>query len=191
MKIMIKLMLLGLIGLLAAPLIIKGPDGRPIMSLDDLNLFSSSPSAYKNTHDNASLTTVYKWQDAEGQWHFSDRQIEGDNHQTLKYNPNSNIIQSMVKKEDSEKYAANNNRTPLEYINRATSSQNKPSEEEEEMLFNQRYYHDQGSNGGGGSAVNGPTTIHSADVSKLLEQAKEVQELINARNQQLEDTLRR
>ena len=189
MKIMIKLMLLGLIGLLVAPLIIKGPDGRPIMSLDNLNLFNSQKSAYNQSNDKSSLTTVYKWQDAEGQWHFSDNKIKGENHQTLRYNSNSNVIQSLAKKEEPQVYAANNHQ-PLEFINRATSSRTKPSKEEEEAPFNQRYYHDQGANSSGGYAATNFATIPTADIPELMKKAKEVQQLIDARNRQLEDTLR-
>ena len=103
MKLMIKLMLFGLVGAVVAPMLIKGPDGRPLMSWQD---FFSSPeqgttSSSKPT-SSGGLTTVYKWKDADGQWHFSDKKIEGDNHETLKYNPNANIIQSLAKKEPEQ-----------------------------------------------------------------------------------------
>ena len=103
MKLMIKLLLLGLVGAIVAPMLIKGPDGRPLMSWQDF--FSSSDSGSASVSSSSPLsspgvTTVYKWKDAEGQWHFSDKVIEGENHETLKYNPNANIIQSLAKKEE-------------------------------------------------------------------------------------------
>ncbi|GAA3944312.1 DUF4124 domain-containing protein [Litoribacillus peritrichatus] len=102
MKLMIKLLLLGLVGAIVAPMLIKGPDGRPLMSWQDF--FSSSDSGAASVsslpQSSSGVTTVYKWKDAEGQWHFSDKAIEGENHETLKYNPNANIIQSLAKKEE-------------------------------------------------------------------------------------------
>lgn len=106
MKLMIKLMVLALIGAVVAPMLIKGPDGRPLMSWQD---FFSSQSETPKVSSPTGLTTVYKWQDAEGNWHFSDRPVV-ENSETLTYNPNANIIQSLVKKEEPEQVTV----TPFE-----------------------------------------------------------------------------
>ncbi|MFC3152493.1 DUF4124 domain-containing protein [Litoribrevibacter euphylliae] len=105
MKIMIKLLILALIGVFVAPMVMKGPDGQPLISWKDF--FSSpapddpSPSVSPNAPASPSgLTTVYKWKDKDGQWHFSDKPQDHVQNETLKYNPNANIIQSLAKKEE-------------------------------------------------------------------------------------------
>lgn len=83
---MIKLLIGILIIACIAPLFIKGPDGEPVMTLDDwsislpdsvTDLFEDGlpTSALSPAGDDApepTTTTVYKWQDEEGQWHFSN-----------------------------------------------------------------------------------------------------------------------
>ena len=79
---MIKLLVGLLIIACIAPLFLKGPDGGPIMTLDDWKfeipdsvtaLFDKGSEM--TLGDDAALgaesTTVYKWQDDDGQWHFS------------------------------------------------------------------------------------------------------------------------
>ncbi len=83
MKLMIGLLIIACI----APLFIKGPDGEPIMTIDDWAIdlpepveafFSDlmsgrtpSTSAIPGTPD-AEPAKVYRWQDENGQWHFSN-----------------------------------------------------------------------------------------------------------------------
>lgn len=61
-----------------APLFIKGPDGKPIMSLDDWKFeLPGSVDDLLPAGDAVDVIsesgpeTVFKWQDEEGQWHFS------------------------------------------------------------------------------------------------------------------------
>ena len=53
-----------LIGALVAPHFIEGPDGEPIMTLDDWTEDLAPVSA--------ATTEAYRWQDEHGRWHFSD-----------------------------------------------------------------------------------------------------------------------
>lgn len=79
-SIVVKILIVLLIIACIAPLFIKGPDGEPIMSLDDWKfeipasltgiLRKSAPAAPEGVSPSKS-TTVYKWQDEDGQWHFS------------------------------------------------------------------------------------------------------------------------
>lgn len=62
LKIMIVIVILACIG----PFFIKGPDGRPLMSPDDLLPDTEVVPEVPAT------TTVYKWQDENGKWHFSN-----------------------------------------------------------------------------------------------------------------------
>ncbi|MBO6703236.1 MAG: DUF4124 domain-containing protein [Pseudomonadales bacterium] len=89
MKLMIGLLIIACI----APLFIKGPDGEPIMRIDDWAIdlpepveafFSDlmsgrtpSASTIPSTRDAASAK-VYRWQDEKGQWHFSNTPPNSD-----------------------------------------------------------------------------------------------------------------
>lgn len=66
-----------------APLFIKGPNGEPLMTLNDWktdvpvqikNVVARLTSGAKKTRSAEALqpTRVFKWQDDEGQWHFSN-----------------------------------------------------------------------------------------------------------------------
>ena len=81
---MIKLLIGLLIIACILPLFIKGPDGKPIMTLDDWKL--EVPTSLSGLADDAMQelgpevgqevkepATVYKWQDEKGQWHFSNQ----------------------------------------------------------------------------------------------------------------------
>lgn len=78
---MIKLMLGLLIIACIAPLFIKGPDGEPLMTLDDwkpalpgsiASLFDRSEDPRPNDTAMPQKLAVYKWQDEDGQWHFAN-----------------------------------------------------------------------------------------------------------------------
>jgi len=154
MKIMIKLLLLALVGAVVAPMLIKGPDGRPLLSWKDFFSVSNPTATLDKPTGKVSpsgLTTVYKWQDEEGQWHFSDKPMGTGEHETLKYNPNANIIQSLKKPEEDSNAVV----TP---IAKAPETPSGPS----------------------------LTTVPLSEVPELMDQAKQYQQLIDQRNQTLE-----
>lgn len=64
MKLFYILMMLVLIAALLGPFFIQGPDGAPLMTVDEV-IDDNTPEVMKNRD-------VYRWQDAEGRWHFSD-----------------------------------------------------------------------------------------------------------------------
>lgn len=83
-----------LIVLLLAPMILPGPDGRPIMRWDDwiprdtirslgkgVDAVSNSMDAVLDTTDasavEADTAQVYRWRDADGKLHFSDTPVDG------------------------------------------------------------------------------------------------------------------
>ena len=73
---MIKLLIGLLIIACILPLFIKGPVGKPIMTLDDWK--PEVPESLSGLADDARQevkepATVYKWQDEKGQWHFSNQ----------------------------------------------------------------------------------------------------------------------
>lgn len=95
------------LGILAAALIgpffINKPDGEPIMSfpttenLNPTTLFSGDkPASSAQTSFSPTSTTIFKWQDAQGQWHYGDDPPENNpSVSTLQVDTNTNIIQSL------------------------------------------------------------------------------------------------
>ncbi len=92
-KMTIKIILLLLALALVAPMIIPGPDGKPIMTMADWKpdtskleqvankAKNSASSATQTIADSTTLllggdtdsgNVMHKWQDTEGVWHFSD-----------------------------------------------------------------------------------------------------------------------
>jgi hypothetical protein len=67
-KLMILVVILACIG----PFFIKGPDGEPLMKLADW-----LPADVPDPPAREVRTTVYKWQDEHGVWHFSNDPVEG------------------------------------------------------------------------------------------------------------------
>lgn len=114
---------------LGLPLLIKGPDGRPIMTIDDwipdvpsdvlqplASGFSSSdraaadaPTAFgsPDQHDDAKGFNaapvmgkkMYKWQDDQGRWHFSNEKPENGELVSEEALPEvENVMEAPVKK---------------------------------------------------------------------------------------------
>ena len=80
---MIKLMIGLLIIACLAPLFINGPSGEPLLSLEDWKMKLPEPVAELIVRVNRGAESetpaprqqparVYKWQDEQGQWHFSN-----------------------------------------------------------------------------------------------------------------------
>lgn len=98
---MIKLLIGLLIIACILPLFIKGPDGEPIMSLSDW--VPEVPDAVSDlagevTPDPVSSdpVTVYKWQDEDGQWHFSNQPPEvPDGAETMELSGDINLMESV------------------------------------------------------------------------------------------------
>lgn len=114
MKLFVKFMIFILVLGLAGPFIMKGPDGRPLMDLRDfIPDFSSMKrkatgmiNDVNNTVGDLSeggsseaigdfgKTRVYRWQDENGQWQYSDTPPPSQNAEKLLINPNVNIVES-------------------------------------------------------------------------------------------------
>lgn len=109
MGIFIKLLLLLIVIALAAPFIIEGPDGEPLMTLDDLKdsqglakltdtLGQQVTAPFKDEHDrqapaSSKKTRVYSWKDEQGNVHYSNiPPQQGANIETLQVNPDMNVI---------------------------------------------------------------------------------------------------
>ncbi len=97
---MIKLLIALVIIACIAPLFIKGPDGEPIMTLDDwkIELPASFDELVKRPEPELPAaeqklpTTVYKWQDENGIWQFSNQPVEGENVEVMELDGKINTI---------------------------------------------------------------------------------------------------
>ena len=69
MKIFTKLLLLALVAGLAAPFILKGPNGQPLLNYKD---FIPTTDSVINSVTPKTETKLYKWKDAKGHWQFGD-----------------------------------------------------------------------------------------------------------------------
>ena len=113
MKLFTKLMVLVVLAALVAPFLIRGPDGQPIRTVDDVlpdakrverslegvvmrvertanGLFDGDEEI-----DSAGMTRVVRWQDAQGVWHFAQDAPEGVNAEEIVVDPDTNLVQGM------------------------------------------------------------------------------------------------
>ena len=103
---MLKLVIvLVILAALIAPMFIKGPDGKPLMSLDDWKV-DVPGDVGELLPDGAAepagpeTTTVYKWQDENGQWHFSNTPQDMANAETMELSSDINIMDAVAIPED-------------------------------------------------------------------------------------------
>lgn len=112
MGLFIKLMMFLVVLALAAPFVMKGPDGRPLMTLDDIKMpdveVPEVPDSVKNLSDKipdiknplsgdqpsaTQSTRVYSWTDENGQVQFSNTPPAGvHNVKATEYHPDANVI---------------------------------------------------------------------------------------------------
>jgi len=102
-----------LAAVLIGPFLMDNKNGKPMMSLpnfSDFNPASLIPGNSDASDSSAILdalpsskTTVFKWQDKEGNWHYGD-QAPGDKTKvsTVEVDSNTNIIQSLKLENDED-----------------------------------------------------------------------------------------
>jgi hypothetical protein len=77
----LKILLWALVALLALavvlPFVVKSRHGRPLMAPEGVHLPKIKVPELPDFPGGDETMTVYRWQDAEGAWHFSDRAPEG------------------------------------------------------------------------------------------------------------------
>lgn len=93
MKLFVKLMILVLILAMAGPFFLRGPDGRPLMQVSDITQKFKSWMSSTKAAPSGGEVRVHKWQDENGQWHYSDEAPQTDS-ETISIDPNTNVIQS-------------------------------------------------------------------------------------------------
>ena len=108
MKVFYKLLLFIVVLAVTAPFIIKDEQGRPLMSFNGLHMpaISKPPlpdikgalgqikSHLPTLNDDSghSTLTAYKWQDKEGNWHYSDHRQAGRNNVAVQVDPDANRV---------------------------------------------------------------------------------------------------
>lgn len=84
---------------LIVPYFMKQPDGKPVMELPTAKDFIPEkliPGDAQAPITSSNQQTVYKWQDAQGQWHYGDQPpSDSSKVSTLQVDTNTNIIQSL------------------------------------------------------------------------------------------------
>ncbi len=93
MKLFVKLLVLLLIAAMAGPFFIKGPDGRPLMTWNDVKQKIGNWSSSGGSARPGSPVEVHRWQDEDGQWHYSD-EAPTQGGEVITVDPNVNVIQS-------------------------------------------------------------------------------------------------
>lgn len=120
-----RLILLALIGMLVAPFILKRENGTAIMSMDEFLDFN--PDLIKHRYQQAlttirgfladdmdveqfkmeqpieKVTKVYKWQDENGEWHFSDEKSEKFVQEEVEIKNDNNVMKFEDVNNDEEK----------------------------------------------------------------------------------------
>jgi hypothetical protein len=109
MALFIKILLMLLVVALAAPFVLKGPDGQPLMTLEKLqkpgalsNLMESlsevdlsfqGDEASKSASEKSGKRKVYSWRDEQGNVHYSNiAPSNSGSVKTLQVDTNTNVI---------------------------------------------------------------------------------------------------
>lgn len=74
------------------PFVYPLKDGKPLLSLDKLKLPPLPEMAIPGLTSANQPITAYKWQDAQGEWHFANDPPQGVDYETLEVDPNTNLV---------------------------------------------------------------------------------------------------
>lgn len=143
MKLFVKLIFAALfIAILLPFTLLKGTDGRPLMSLSDLKIPSIGlPKVVKDAKlpklpaGSSNQDIVYQWHDADGSLHFTSQPPpEGIEYTVKGYDPNTNLIQSVELEEEPD--ASDSEQNASAPVKGASDIGNPYSPEKVEKLFN-------------------------------------------------------
>lgn len=131
MKFTHKLVLFGLGGALVAPMFIKGPDGKPLMSIDDwipkdavalVDKVSDLKDGAPTVESKSGKQKFYKWKDENGVWQMTQyrpKHLAGDAVEERTVYANANIIQSLDSSQISaalkSSHSSNQNKAKFTY----------------------------------------------------------------------------
>ena len=103
LKLFVRLMALVLVLAMAGPFVLKGPDGQPLMSMADVRAAATRTGNSMKMQwrrlrgdvgqalgdENAGKVEMHRWQDANGQWHYSDEPPDGVGAETIYVDPDA------------------------------------------------------------------------------------------------------
>lgn len=95
MKLFVKILCFGLVLALAGPFLMRGPDGQPLYTPAQAwrSLTASMPALDMPDVVPSEPVAVYRWQDDDGQWHFSGSPpAEGMPFTVLEIDPKTNAV---------------------------------------------------------------------------------------------------
>ncbi len=101
-----------------APFMIPGPDGRPIMTLDKLNFSKPSLPSFSNGDARASSETLYRYQDGQGVWHYTDQEPAVSNAEQIEVSTDINLMQAAAAAPTRTSPESNISANPLTAITR-------------------------------------------------------------------------
>lgn len=165
MRLFLTLLILLLVIALAAPYVLKRPDGQPWMDASELSPDIQVNGSYEKaklelyrwwhgirrdlfSDRKSGKTRAYRWQDSEGNWHLSDTPNPAGTAEELWVDPNVNLMPA----------------TPL------------PEVTEEDKNTTQ----------GDASSVPLPMTVSPGQAQKLMQDAQKIQGLVDKRHEQLD-----
>lgn len=147
MRLFVKLIFAALVIAILLPFtVLKGKDGRPLMSFKDLKMPQiAMPSMPKQVElpdvleKPAGQDLVYQWRDAEGSLNFTSQPPPAGIEYTVKgYDPRTNLIQSVKLNEEdaADNSTADSEQNSAAQVEKASDIGNPYSPEKIEKLFN-------------------------------------------------------
>jgi len=200
-KLFVKLMLFLLVLAVAGPFLLKGPDGRPLLSLADLKLpeLSSVLPAEKVTPGSANDTGGQQWIQWSGRdaAPFNPDQLTPVQLAQLDIREQANIYYRWQDQNGVWQFSSLPNRNTLNHVVRTDPDANvlqSLSQEQIDKVFGRVAPTDNSitrdnplANGKGlENSLPIPTTIPVTEIPKLLEQAKDVQKIAEDRLKQMD-----
>ena len=97
-KVMIFIVILACVG----PFFIKGPDGKPLLNIEelmaDLSPTDLLPKAVQSAAESSApaMTKVYRWQNENGVWQFSDNPNDAPGAEVMELDGKINMIESVA-----------------------------------------------------------------------------------------------
>ncbi len=100
MKLFVRLMIFVVVLALAGPFFIKGPDGHPLWTMTSVkhSVVTGWDRLQRSLFDKTDLpgvstdVTVYRWQDENGQWHYTQEPPQNMASDVLLIDPETNLI---------------------------------------------------------------------------------------------------
>lgn len=134
----------------AGPMLMKKPDGTPFM---ELPWQQALESAEDKAADLTSKQSFYKWQDADGSWHYSDTPRAEGRVETVTVDTEANLIQGLREEKKSAP--------------EVVKKEQQPQVETPSIPL--------------------PMTVPMDKVSDMLKDAQNLQQVLDKRNQQMQN----